>query len=504
MKKIIDDVHGPSPAASPSHSEQDESIAGVRLTAYESSDPGCEDEVTYTEEQHEYGDEASDGYADEDKSMDLSDEDVSAQEHKVKPEVQEQRGISSDDDEEYVWTDGDTNEDIMNVPGKTAPPAQQQDLIGVHIYDEAMSEEKKSVKQRRAAIEETLKVQRVEHESKQLEVKETGVYLRAAEHEDDTNDCSYDAEIRALEAVQAETGMSSLAEEMGGIELEDIEPSTRRQTQIFSPKSTSHRTRSKHEPPIPAPDFSDARPAVMQTPRGKHLDFTSSAAVHDTPFSKTLSYFKQHRGKENSPSKSRRNASLPEEIAQLAKEANDQEIAQLVEETKDEEDLEKYREMDLAPMEPLLEDESTEDLITLNTPAKVNPFTVGPQGTLLDLSEQNAKDTEDSNDEMSDFVQVFEANTVGNLVDTCSVPAAEQSCLLFSEHDSDSGADADRSESTSNEGDRQLTLVPEHPTFIKVIEMLPEAMILQIRASMAHYSNRAYEALVDKLHGLGL
>jgi hypothetical protein len=113
--------------------------------------------------------------------------------------------------------------------------------------------------------------------------------------------------------------------------LQYFEPNNRRNSRRFSPALIS---RPAFEDSIPVSstfDAPDSCPAVVATPSGCHLAFTPNATIPDTPFTHNLNYFKQHKGKENSLSKSRRNASLPEEIAELAKEA------------KEEEDLEKYR-----------------------------------------------------------------------------------------------------------------------------------------------------------------
>jgi len=93
-------------------------------------------------------------------------------------------------------------------------------------------------------------------------------------------------------------------------------------------------------------------------------------SVQETPFSRTLTYFKQFRGKENSPSKSRRNASLPEEIAQLAHEAHIGEDTEYNEGGQGEEEWAKYRELDLAPIDPVMEDGVAGDLIMFTTPTQ--------------------------------------------------------------------------------------------------------------------------------------
>jgi hypothetical protein len=146
-----------------------------------------------------------------------------------------------------------------------------------------------------------------------------------------------------------------------------------------SPTSTSPtRTRANSTP---------TRQALGASAR--RISFTKDPIVSETPFTGALKHFKTYqnatktkgtRNKENSPSKSRRNASLPEEIAELAKE-----IDEGIEDAKDtlmmqqrrqaaakeeSEDLEKYRDADLAPLDPVLEGKNTEDLIMGGTPVK--------------------------------------------------------------------------------------------------------------------------------------
>lgn len=101
-----------------------------------------------------------------------------------------------------------------------------------------------------------------------------------------------------------------------------------------------------------------ASPSAFRDSESGHVQFTPKSVTEETPFANTLKYFKQFKGKENTPSKSRRNASLPEEIAELAKEAQQEGI--------DDEDevWDKYREMDLVPMDPVMDDGIAGDLIT--------------------------------------------------------------------------------------------------------------------------------------------
>ncbi|KAJ4345472.1 uncharacterized protein N0V89_011603 [Didymosphaeria variabile] len=118
-----------------------------------------------------------------------------------------------------------------------------------------------------------------------------------------------------------------------------------------------------------------ASPSASCVSGSAHVQFAANASVQDTPFAKTLKYFKQFKDKENTPSKSRRNASLPEEIAELAKEAQQEGV-------EDEKVMwDKYREIDLAPMDPITDDEMDVDLITGTSTRK----TAAAVGEDLDL-----------------------------------------------------------------------------------------------------------------------
>lgn len=101
-----------------------------------------------------------------------------------------------------------------------------------------------------------------------------------------------------------------------------------------------------------------ATPSSVRNISNPHVQFATNTSVQDTPFAKTLKYFKQFKDKENTPLKSRRNASLPKEIAELAKDAQQEGI-------EDDKALwDKYRELDFAPLDPVMDGQTTGDLIT--------------------------------------------------------------------------------------------------------------------------------------------
>lgn len=151
------------------------------------------------------------------------------------------------------------------------------------------------------------------------------------------------------------------------------------------PRRASFDTPLPHSSFTPFPTISRA---VVQTPGGKHLDFAPSATLSSTPFTQTLNYFKQYKDKETSPSKRRRKASSPEEIAELAREARVEE-----QEAKEEEglkELEKFREIDLAPIEPVMEGGVAGDLVLSGTPVRARGLGIevdgSASGTFMDFA----------------------------------------------------------------------------------------------------------------------
>jgi hypothetical protein len=207
LKKILKDVQSPSRTASPLLTEHNDCLLGiVKSTDDGSSDVGHEDEVQYTEKQYDYGDEADEGYADEDDSMDLSD---AGQNDSV---VYEDESIlaSDHDTREYVWSDGDTIEDFMNTPGKTAPPAPKQEPSDVYLHGQPTPDETKVINLQRAAIEEVVRQERIEQERQNAAAigdETIGLDMTSMEDQDDAVVLSDDPEFQAVETVQAEMGM---------------------------------------------------------------------------------------------------------------------------------------------------------------------------------------------------------------------------------------------------------------------------------------------------------
>ena len=234
--------------------------------------------------------------------------------------------------------------------------------------------------------------------------------------------------------------------------------------------------------PLPSSSFiisPNSQPAVIPTPNGRHLEFTPNA-MPETPFAKTLSYFKQ-KGKENSPCKNRRNALLPEEIAELAWEAND------------EEDLEKYRDMDLAPMEPVMESDAAGDLITFGTLVKSDITTVSNAPSIV-MQRNESTGTYDF------LVQDIDVSRTFKAAETRPQPPATPSIRHSHpiEQNEEDIADAETLDAAPNAVQRQLIICPLDPTFVTVIGMLPRAMFWVAAAPVAKFSNKAYDTVVEK------
>jgi hypothetical protein len=210
--KILQDVGTASPQASLHVGDRDRSLAAEVRVNGGRSESGREDEMRYSERLYNYGDETEEGYEDEDDSIDLSDADI----------------------EDY--DNDDTIEDIMNLPGQTAPPAPPQDFSSLYPHDQATPQEVKDIKLRRAAIEEELKHDLRAQQNGNVAAMDdiTCDYISAVDgYRDDTLQLSDDPEFQAVQKIQAEIGMSVIGDDEAASELEVCEmarPSQRKRT----------------------------------------------------------------------------------------------------------------------------------------------------------------------------------------------------------------------------------------------------------------------------------
>ncbi|KAH4076315.1 hypothetical protein HBI75_121760 [Parastagonospora nodorum] len=485
LRKILDDANGSPPALSPAKKQQDERLLSVAATENGGSDGGNEDEVQYSKTQYGYGDELEAGYEDEDDSMELSDGDLNGHDAE-----------GSDDD-------GDTIEDIINTPGTTAPPARPQHLDGIYQHESPTCDDAE-IRVQRAAIEEAVKKERVNQEHEEaFDVPYDSDYLDVAsiKRQDVSLNLFVDSLFQTAQIAQVQSGLSRIEEDdETEFELDRLNANERRISRRFAPAPISRRASEESLPLSSFQATPSSRPTVVATPSGHHLAFTPTSTIPTTSFAKTLKDFKKYSGKENSPSKSRRNASLPEEIAELAKEANE------------EEDLEKYREIDLAPMKPIMESKNAGDLITFGTSATssiltppidvISPTRVAQRTASVDQTSavQNlllAKSPIDS-----EYVDKSKATNVETQVPPSEAVAALPS--LPAEQPKEDKADPKDADATHGSEGRQVSLFHEPPTFVKVVALLPETMFWVAVAPVVKYSSMAYEAMVSQFTKLEL
>lgn len=188
LKKLLKGVRTPSSAVS----ESDEGL----LTPDGSSDPGAEDAVHVADGKYEVGDEREGGYEDEDGSMDLSADEMLATDIGAS-------ALSSDGSDGGVAIG-----DVMNMTGKQAPTAPGLELDGLDVHRKPENAE---IEARRAELEELVKEERLAQEQERAEAvaQDDGFGPDAdSGEEDDAVALSDDPEFKALEAFQAETGVS--------------------------------------------------------------------------------------------------------------------------------------------------------------------------------------------------------------------------------------------------------------------------------------------------------
>lgn len=194
----------------------------------------------------------------------------------------------------------------------------------------------------------------------------------------------------------------------------------------------------------------------------------------------TLSYFGSHEDISSSQHKSRRSASSPTEITDLARDARvDEEEAA---EQRELAELHRFRDMDLAPIETVMQGGPAGDLIICGTPAKARdeaPFL------------QSASDTVDS--EMEDWIDLQRPQS--------RLPSPPRPNLLV-EQDEENDADVEESDTSSDPEREQLVSVSQYPTFLTVISMLPAAIFWTTAASIVDCSSKAFDMLIEELTGL--
>ena len=144
--------------------------------------------------------------------------------------------------------------------------------------------------------------------------------------------------------------------------------------------------------------------------------------------------------------------------------------------------LDRFRDMDLAPIETVMEGGPAGDLIMCGTPVRARDKT---------LFFQSASDIVDS--EMEDWIDLQRPQS--------RLPSPYRPNLLI-EQDEENDADVEESDSTSDPEQQQIAGLPRYPTFITVISMIPAAVFWATAASIVDCSSKAFDMLIEKLTGL--
>ncbi|KAI4613118.1 hypothetical protein J4E83_007529 [Alternaria metachromatica] len=458
LQKILRDVRSPSPLSATSYFD-DTPARKLNLTATPTGSL-AEERVAQKEKVFDSGDEREGGYEDEDDSMDLSDEEDAFGTGRQK--------------------DGDTIEDVMNLPGKTTPPVADQDFSRFYAHDKPTPDEPSKLQLRRASIEKDLKEQCRQQECASAIAATDGVF--------DTDALNHGVSSQAL-AIDGNSDLKNLQEDIGMHPVEEEQAAT---SALDSLEAYSDRPRARISPRNVRRASEDALPvstsfiafpsparAVVQTPNGRHVDFAPSATTPVAPLTNAPSYFDSRRVKDSTPHKSRRSASSPTEIVDLAREAR---VEEEEAEQRELANLDQFRDLDLAPIETVMEGGSAGDLIMCGAPAKASDKA---------LFLHSASDTVDS--EMEDWIDLQRPQS--------RLPSPRRPNLLV-EQDEENDADVEESDSTSDPEQQQLAGLPRYPTFITVISMIPAAIFWATAASIVDCSSKAFDTLIEKLTGL--
>lgn len=184
LQKILNDVRSPSSLSRTSYFN-DTPARRLNLTATPIGNIGKE-QLSHEEEDLGRGDEQEQGYEDEDDSMELSD-------------GEDAFGIDGKEA-------GDTIEDVMNLPGKTAPVTPVHDYISFCAHDQPALDGTEGLQLCRFSIEEDLKEQCRQQERAQAIAATDGVF--------DTDARILDASCQAL-AVDKISDHRTLQEDIG-------------------------------------------------------------------------------------------------------------------------------------------------------------------------------------------------------------------------------------------------------------------------------------------------
>ncbi|UPX11384.1 uncharacterized protein EKO05_0001990 [Ascochyta rabiei] len=496
LSKVLRDVGDSSPLLTPSRLEPSEqSCANTDRTS------STIDRVTVDEDYGLAGHEATDaGYEDEDDSMELSDgvENATGRDAVNMPGDHASQSVSNsnsnlwlqdsipthDDKDRLRYSEcralnakytkarrqekertkpaipkeRDTIEDIMNLPGKRAPPARPQDLGRNDSDFQPIPEEIKQLNLMRLSMEKVLDDERVEQERATHE-QESGIFVsgHGVPHHRTTTTVQQQSIHEGSDADNEDNDATDDAAETK--EVTDLQTAAPNLKTHINPAAASPRNRNGSillVPSTPEP--------TAQAPDQNHIQLVANQNVLETPFTRTLSYFKQHKGAENSPSKRRRNTALQQEIAAVAGIATD------------------------AEDQPCSTEQTELRHVSLNTvyPSAL-PTTSAPADLEGIVLVQATEDTEEAQGNIARVDEPHQAHTSSQTAPEAT--SKKDGAIVHSEAD---------------DTQKQLIVYPQHPAFVNAIGMIPAAVFWMTAAPIIKYTTAAVDLLIDSLRDVYL
>jgi hypothetical protein len=171
----------------------------------------------------------------------------------------------------------------------------------------------------------------------------------------------------------------------------------------------------------------------------------------------------------------------------------------------EEADWEKYREIDLAPMEPITDGENAEVLVSVASNVSPGCNSLGSMPfeysalaeemqsercNIPSLPQRPSLLLEQGRDENEDAEIPYPPGTPSRISSLLQVASAGY-------------VDTDTTAAAPHLDAKELGIRLEHPTFATVIGMLPKAMFWSVAAPISRLSNMAYDAMVDVFTGNG-
>ncbi|KAF2791835.1 hypothetical protein K505DRAFT_363451 [Melanomma pulvis-pyrius CBS 109.77] len=446
--------------------------------------------------------------------------------------------------------DHDDIEDAISLPSSKEAPHRPQDLGSIISHErEPTLEEVGRLRQRRKELEEVIESDRIKHDQDE-EVfiegsSESGPSLE--DLQEHAGAVALTPGVVVVDTEKLDKLLSSGAAEDGAVVFMKDQESSNHIASLASDKGSvlshnmpSHVTTPQRSTEPGLPSFNpknaseaDKIPSVVQTPNGKHVEFAKGSSVFETPFTKTLNFFKANKAKENSPHKPRRNASLPEEIAKLARETH---VADMDDESEDRKDLDQYRDMDLAPEDHILENGAAGDLMIAHTPNAKAAKQWNEETTNKAYLTENLMVTHSTSNTKA---PTYSLDIPGHYGDSFKMEIrTNASSLQIATFIRQRGEELDASEENINSAVENFLTSPElfvvdppqeepssstvvnsndskevkeyeaneleDPVFIKVIGMIPKCMFWAVAQPIAHYSSLAFDKALEKLTGLSL